>query len=98
MGRSYFPDLDISRFDEDSKKEIEESIARDFANGFKGIQKLPRTSRFGVYVAYVYYLALFKKIKNTPSGGCWSRESGYETGKKPRYWRTPLLKHRLNLI
>lgn len=24
-----------------------------------------RSARFGVYVAYVYYLALFKKIRNT---------------------------------
>ena len=28
--------------------------------------QLPATSRFGVYLAYVYYFSLFKKIKQTP--------------------------------
>jgi 15-cis-phytoene synthase len=98
MGRSYFPDLDISRFDEDSKKEIEESIARDFANGFKGIQKLPRTSRFGVYVAYVYYLALFKKIKNTPSGRVLNQRIRIRNRQKATLLAYSFVKHRLNLI
>jgi phytoene/squalene synthetase len=60
IGRTYFPGLDLNRFDERSKKIIEE-IKNDLDEGFSGIKKLPRSSRFGVYVAYVYYLALFKK-------------------------------------
>ena len=67
MGRNYFPGLQLERFDDNSKKKIEESIKNDLEEGFKGIKKLPRSSRFGVYVAYVYYLALFNKIRNTPS-------------------------------
>lgn len=98
MGRSYFPGLDISRFDENSKKEIEESIACDFANGFKGIQKLPRTSRFGVYVAYVYYLALFKKIKNTPSERVLNQRIRIRNRQKATLLAYSFVKHRLNLI
>jgi hypothetical protein len=67
MGRTYFPGLSMSDFDDTGKKKIEENIQADFDEGFKGIKKLPRSARFGVYVAYVYYLALFKKIQNTPS-------------------------------
>jgi phytoene/squalene synthetase len=98
MGRTYFPELDLSRFDEGSKKEIEESIARDFANGFKGIQQLPRAARFGVYVAYVYYLALFKKIKNTPSEMVLSRRIQIRNRHKATLLAYSFFKHRLNLI
>jgi phytoene/squalene synthetase len=98
MGRSYFPGLDISRFDDNSKKEIEESIARDFFNGFKGIQKLPRTSRFGVYVAYVYYLALFKKIRNTPSERVLNKRIRIRNRQKATLLAYSFVKHRLNLI
>ena len=67
MGRSYFPGLEINHFDESNKKLIEDSIEADFRDGYAGIRQLPRSSRFGVYVAYMYYLALFEKIRNTPS-------------------------------
>lgn len=67
LGRMYFPSLNISRFDEDAKKQIEKDIEADFDEALKGIRQLPTTSRFGVYVAYVYYKSLFKKIKALPS-------------------------------
>ena len=37
----------------------------DFANAYEGIIQLPLKAKFGVYVAYKYYLSLFKKIKRT---------------------------------
>lgn len=98
MGRSYFPGIEISRFDESSKKEIEASIANDFADGFKGIKKLPRSSRFGVYVAYVYYLALFKKIKNTPSAYVLQRRISIPNGVKATLLAYSYVKHQLNMI
>lgn len=67
MGRTYFPGIDMGSFDDKNKKQIEESIAADFHEGYLGIKQLPKGAKFGVYVAYLYYLALFKKIKNTPS-------------------------------
>lgn len=98
LGRSYFPGIDISRFDESSKKEIEKSIAHDFNEGFKGIKKLPRSSRFGVYVAYVYYLALFKKIRNTPSAHVLQRRISIPNGVKATLLAYSYLKHQLNMI
>lgn len=67
MGRIYFPEMDLATFDSDRKKRIEANIASDFHEGYLGIKQLPKGAKFGVYVAYLYYLALFKKIKNTPS-------------------------------
>lgn len=68
-GRVYFPGLDYRQFGKKEKSEIEKDIAADFEQGRLGILQLPSGSRFGVYVAYIYYLALFKKIQNTPPAG-----------------------------
>jgi phytoene synthase len=67
LGRMYFPGIDFSNFNDRSKKRIEQEIFEDFRQGYIGIRQLPPTACFGVYVAYVYYLALFRKIRNTPS-------------------------------
>lgn len=66
-GRTYFPQVDFNNFTEQDKKLIEQDIAMDMAEGFKGIKQLPSGSRLGVYIAYVYYLRLFKKISRTPA-------------------------------
>ena len=66
-GRTYFPDVDFTKFTEADKTEIEKDIKVDFDDAFEGIKRLPQGSKLGVYIAYVYYLQLFKKIKNTPA-------------------------------
>ncbi|HRF17565.1 MAG TPA: phytoene/squalene synthase family protein, partial [Chitinophagaceae bacterium] len=63
MSRVYFPGCDFANFTEKDKQEIEEDIQKDFKEAFEGIRQLPMKARFGVYVAYKYYLSLFKKIK-----------------------------------
>ncbi len=67
LGRSYFPNLNTEKFDEQSKKMIVQDIEKDFKDGLEGIKGLPQGAKFGVYVAYVYYYALFRKIQNTQS-------------------------------
>jgi phytoene/squalene synthetase len=64
LSRMYFPGCDFNNFTEQDKKQIEADILEDFKAAYAGILKLPLKSRFGVYVAYKYYLSLFKKIKN----------------------------------
>ncbi len=98
MGRSYFPEIDLKRFDENSKKRIEQSILVDFSHAFKGIKRLPKASRFGVYVAYVYYYALFKKIRNTPSELVLSRRIRIRNRHKATLLAYSFVKHQLNLI
>jgi len=63
LSRMYFPGCDFSNFTQLQKKEIEEDIHQDFRQAYLGIVKLPLKARFGVYVAYKYYLSLFTKIK-----------------------------------
>ena len=63
LSRMYFPGCDFTNFSECDKRIIEENIQADFRDAYKGIVKLPLKARFGVYVAYKYYLSLFKKIK-----------------------------------
>jgi phytoene/squalene synthetase len=63
LDRVYFPDCDFSNFTAKDKLMIEADIQKDFDDAYAGIIQLPLKARFGVYVAYKYYLSLFKKIK-----------------------------------
>ena len=65
LHRTYFPDVDFQNFTNAHKADIEQDIAADFTHAYEGITRLPTKARFGVYVAYKYYLSLFKKIKRT---------------------------------
>ncbi|MEM9671744.1 MAG: phytoene/squalene synthase family protein [Bacteroidota bacterium] len=62
-GRIYFPNVDFSDFTQDAKQKIEDDIQADFDDAYQGIIRLPTGAKLGVYLAYVYYLNLFKKIK-----------------------------------
>jgi phytoene/squalene synthetase len=66
-GRVYFPGVDFTNFTNEDKEQIEEDIKQDFDHGLEGIMQLPKGVRFGVYLAYVYYTNLFKKIKSAPA-------------------------------
>ncbi|HMP92852.1 MAG TPA: phytoene/squalene synthase family protein [Phnomibacter sp.] len=63
LDRVYFPGCDFKNFTSADKAQIEADIQADFEHAYQGIVQLPLKSRFGVYVAYKYYLSLFKKIK-----------------------------------
>ena len=63
LSRIYFPGCDFNNFTNECKQQIEEDIQKDFRDAYAGIRQLPFKARFGVYVAYKYYLSLFKKIK-----------------------------------
>lgn len=63
MNRVYFPGCDFRNFTETDKRKIEADIQQDFDNAYAGILQLPVKARFGVYVAYKYYLSLFRKIR-----------------------------------
>lgn len=64
LGRIYFPNVgDVAGLTLENKLSIEEEIEKEFLEAYKGVLMLPRSSRFGVYVAYTYYYNLLKKIK-----------------------------------
>jgi len=67
LERSYFPNADLSRLDEETKNTIISEVDEDFKAGLRGIGKLPVEAKLGVYTAYIYYSKLLQKLKNTPS-------------------------------
>ena len=64
LGRSYFPGVQLDNFTQSDKIKIENDIEKDFKDALVGIKILPSTSRGGVYLSYLYYYHLFKKIKH----------------------------------
>lgn len=64
LNRVYFPGVDFNAFSAEMKKGIEADIQKDFDMAYEGIVQLPLNARFGVYLAYKYYLSLFKKIRS----------------------------------
>lgn len=61
-GRVYFPGVDFKKFNKSEKIAIEKDIQQDFKLALEGIKRLPQGARAGVYLAYIYYSVLFKKI------------------------------------
>lgn len=82
LGRTYFPNLNLREFTTQAKKQIEHDIETDFAMALPGIRKLPRSSRMGVYLAYVYYRSLFNKIKRLPVQGLLVKRVRINNGRK----------------
>ena len=66
--RVYFPGLDISRFSEQDKQQIEQEIEEEFAEAQAGINQLPDNCRSGVQLALNYYRVLLKKISRKRAG------------------------------
>ena len=63
-GRIYLPGIDHTvKINNENKKILEQDIDNEFKNALAGIKKLPSGVRLGVYSAYLYYVILFKKIK-----------------------------------
>ena len=63
LGRSYFPNIRTNGLTNDNKAEIIAEIEEDLLEAHKGIVQLPLESKLGVYVAYIYYKSLLKKLK-----------------------------------
>jgi phytoene/squalene synthetase len=63
LGRIYFPNLESGELTLENKIQIEEEIQQEFEEALIGIKMLPKSSRFGVYVSYKYYVKLLKKIQ-----------------------------------
>ena len=63
LNRVYFPNIDIAKFSNIEKNIIETDIAKDFEDGLIGINLLNKDARKGVYLAYKYYINLFRKIQ-----------------------------------
>ena len=98
LERTYFPNLNVSSFDEKTKDKIINEIETDFDNAVKGIFLLPESSRLGVYIAYQYYNKLLLKLKNTPSKKIQSARIRVPNYQKMGVLAQSFLRFHLNLI
>ena len=98
LGRMYFPHINMEQFCELTKVQIEKEIEEDFEQAFIGIKGLPKSSRFGVYVAYVYYSRLLKKIKKVPAERILQERIRIPNERKFTLFVGSYVKHSLNLI
>lgn len=98
LGRTYFPNVEMDQFDETVKKSIEKEIACDFAEGYVGILQLPKSARFGVYMAYVYFYQLFLKIQTTPASDMMQSRIRIPNNKKYSLFVESYVKHSFNMI
>ena len=98
LGRTYFPNVDLSDFNLQAKEQIEREIETDFETALVGIRKLPATSRGGVYLAYVYYRSLFNKIKKLPPKQIFTERIRINNGRKLSLMLGSLLSTKLDMV
>lgn len=98
LGRTYFPGIDLNNFTQHAKDLIEKEIESDFKEGLAGIKKLPASSRGGVYLAYVYYRSLFKKIKRIPVQRVMTERIRISNGHKLGLMCKSMFEYKTNLL
>ena len=98
LGRTYFPNVDMTTFSEEDKVNIESDIQKDFAHALIGVKKLPKSSRAGVYLTYVYYYKLFEKIQSISYSKILSQRIRINNFRKMYLVLVTILKSKFGLI
>lgn len=98
LGRTYFPGIDVKHMTSSERRAIEADIQADLDVALTGIKELPKGARFGVYVAYVYYLALFRKIRSTPTDRILTERIRVRNRRKIVLLTTSYVRHSLGML
>ncbi|WP_158798867.1 phytoene/squalene synthase family protein [Pedobacter sp. L105] len=98
LSRSYFPDVNLSAFSDADKSKIEQDIHQEFKEALNGIRELPRSCKKGVYLAYVYYHHLFRKIGKAPAERVMSERIRVSNGYKFWLMFDSLVRYKLNVM
>jgi len=99
LNRSYFPNVDLTSLDTESKHLIIKEIEEDFDFAFNhGILKLPVEAKFGVYMAYRYYRRLLKKLNSVPSSEIIETRVRISDPMKINLLARSYVKYKLNMI
>lgn len=98
LGRIYFPELNTSNMSVEDKKAIELEIQEDFDEAFKGIKLLPKSSRFGVYMSYVYYTSLLKHIEKKTLQDLLNERLRIPNSLKNILYAKSLIRHSINRL
>ncbi len=97
-GRIYFPNMEFECFDDQMKAHIEAEIKEDFDEAYIGIKALPDSCRLGVYLAYRYYLQLFKRIRSLPASTIAQTRIRVPDGEKIYLLAKAILRNQFNAI
>jgi phytoene synthase len=98
LGRTYFPGIEVEHMTPADKRRIEADIQADFSAALTGIKQLPAGARLGVYVAYVYYTALFQKIRALPMERVLQERIRVRNRSKIALFTTSLLRHSFGVL
>ena len=98
LNRTYFPDVNLSVFSDANKRAIEDDILKELNEALNGIRQLPRSCRKGVYLAYVYYKQLFRKIAKVPAERVMSERIRVSNGHKFYLMFDSLIRYKLNVL
>ncbi len=98
LNRTYFPNVNLSAFSDENKRMIEQDILSEFNEALDGIRQLPRSCRKGVYLAYVYYKQLFRKIAKAPAEKVMSERIRVSNGHKFYLMFDSLIRYKLNVL
>lgn len=96
--RTYFPNVNIQAFSNKDKELIEQQIEQEFDAALQGIRQLPASSRCGVYVAFVFYRKLFRKIKKIPAESVLCQRVRISNGYKFWLMFNSLVRNKLDAI
>ncbi len=97
LGRFYFPKSN-GNFTSNEKNNIEKEIEEEFKIALEGIRMLPLGARRGVYLAYSYYINLFRKIKKYSAEKVLLERVRLPASKKLSLMFNCILKEKLNYI
>lgn len=98
LGRNYFPSINFQDFEPHKKSQIEKEIEEDFREALIGIRMLPPCCKGGVYLAYVYYNSLFKKIKRLPASRIASERVRINNTHKFGLMVNSMFQYKMNLL
>lgn len=98
LGRTYFPGVDVRNMSAEDKRRIEGEIDDDFRAAMEGIRQLPQGARFGVYMSYIYYMNLFRKIQALPTERILQERVRVRNRRKIALLTTSYLKHSFGLL
>ncbi|RKR82947.1 phytoene/squalene synthetase [Mucilaginibacter gracilis] len=98
LNRTYFPNVNLSAFSDENKRVIEEDILSELNDALIGIRELPRSCRKGVYLAYVYYKQLYRKISKVPAEKVMSERIRVSNGHKFYLMFDSLVRYKLNVL
>ena len=98
LGRLYFPHIGDNGISNADKLQIELEIEEEFKEAYIGIKMLPKSSRLGVYVSYVYYTKLLAKIKRKTINDLMSERIRISDEKKMMLFFQSYLRNSVNSL